>query len=195
MNTTTTNAPPRDFQKQVIDLIDDLKSVCASYGLGNDGNEFKIITQVFLYKFINDKFAYEIKKIAPALETAESWEDALRAYDPEDYEMLLLELPPDTAKLYPRHFISTLFARQNKADFAVLFDSTLLDIAAINGDIFSVKTGGGAKIRLFDELSKFIVDEGIRDNFCIALTNKLVEFSFEQIFRIGTRSSIHNLSR
>ena len=32
------------------------KGVCANYGLGNDGNEFKIITQVFLYKFMNDKF-------------------------------------------------------------------------------------------------------------------------------------------
>ncbi|RYF81522.1 MAG: SAM-dependent DNA methyltransferase, partial [Chitinophagaceae bacterium] len=44
-------------------LIDSLKSVCANYGLGNDGNEFKIITQVFLYKFINDKFAHEAKKV------------------------------------------------------------------------------------------------------------------------------------
>lgn len=31
-------------------LIDNLKSVCANYGLGNDGNEFKIITRFF---FIN----------------------------------------------------------------------------------------------------------------------------------------------
>ena len=44
------------FEKQTKTLIDDLKSVCANYGLGNDGNEFKIITQVFLYKFLNDKF-------------------------------------------------------------------------------------------------------------------------------------------
>ena len=29
--------------------------------LGNDGNEFKVITQIFLYKFINDKFLEEIK--------------------------------------------------------------------------------------------------------------------------------------
>ena len=43
-------------------LIDNLKSVCANYGLGNDGNEFKIISQVFLYKFLNDKFRYEVKK-------------------------------------------------------------------------------------------------------------------------------------
>lgn len=41
--------PTRDFQKQATALIDDLKGVCANYGLGNDGNEFKIITQIFLY--------------------------------------------------------------------------------------------------------------------------------------------------
>ena len=45
----------QNFETQTKALIDDLKSVCANYGLGNDGNEFKIITQVFLYKFLNDK--------------------------------------------------------------------------------------------------------------------------------------------
>ena len=55
--TTTAN-----FEKQTKALIDDLKSVCATYGLGNDGNEFKIITQVFLYKFMNDKFIHELKR-------------------------------------------------------------------------------------------------------------------------------------
>jgi len=57
MTTTTT------FEKQTKALIDDLKSVCANYGLGNDGNEFKIITQVFLYKFLNDKFVFELKRL------------------------------------------------------------------------------------------------------------------------------------
>jgi hypothetical protein len=45
-----------NFTIRTKELIDNLKGVCASYGLGNDGNEFKIITQVFLYKFMNDKF-------------------------------------------------------------------------------------------------------------------------------------------
>ena len=45
MNTTI------EFEKQTKAMIDDLKSVCANYGLGNDGNEFKIITQVFLIIF------------------------------------------------------------------------------------------------------------------------------------------------
>lgn len=43
-----------DFKEKTKTLIDSLKSICATYGLGNDGNEFKIITQVFLYKFMND---------------------------------------------------------------------------------------------------------------------------------------------
>ena len=52
-----------DFSNKVIELIDDLKSVCANYGLGNDGNEYRIITQIFLYKFLHDKFIDEIKGI------------------------------------------------------------------------------------------------------------------------------------
>lgn len=35
------------FQTQVKNLIDDLKGICSNHGLGNDGDEYKIITQVF----------------------------------------------------------------------------------------------------------------------------------------------------
>ena len=34
-------------------MIDDIKTVCANYGLGNAASESKIITQIFLYKFLN----------------------------------------------------------------------------------------------------------------------------------------------
>ena len=57
-----------DKEKQLIvkteRMIDDLKAVCGEYGLSNTGNEYKIITQVFLYKYLNDKFGYEVKKIS-----------------------------------------------------------------------------------------------------------------------------------
>lgn len=55
-------------------LIDELKSTCQSFGMGNDGNEYKIITQVFLYKFLNDKFGYELKKIRPSLFNEGKWD-------------------------------------------------------------------------------------------------------------------------
>ena len=82
-----------DFQTKTKQLIDNLKSVCANYGLGNDGNEFKIITQVFLYKFLNDKFAFEVKKKDKKLAQSEKWETTISNYSAADYEMLLLQLP------------------------------------------------------------------------------------------------------
>jgi type I restriction enzyme M protein len=150
--------------------------------LGNDGNEFKIITQTFLYKFLNDKFAFEAKKLDASLAQADNWEDVLAKFSADDLEMLQLQLGPDTARLKPSHFISTLFSQQNAPDFAKLFDDTLIDIAISNNDVFAVKTDGGAKIVLFDRLSQYIADDAKRDEFCRALINKLVEFSFERIF-------------
>ncbi|HBD7396261.1 class I SAM-dependent DNA methyltransferase [Legionella longbeachae] len=171
-----------DFQQKTKELIDSLKGICANYGLGNDGNEFKIITQVFLYKFLNDKFAYEAKKLDPSIAKAEKWEEVLANMKADDLEMLQLQMKADTARLKPVHFISYLFSQQNKPEFAKLFDDTLMDIAIINNDVFAVKTDGGAKVVLFDRLSQYISDASKRDNFCRAIINKLVEFSFEHIF-------------
>lgn len=172
----------QDFTAKTKALIDNLKGVCANYGLGNDGNEFKIITQVFLYKFMNDKFGYEVKELEPKLKNAANWEQEIAQYSDKQYEMLLMRMSPDSAKLKREHFLSNLHNRQNKEEFAKYFDDTLRDIAIFNNEIFSVKTGTGAKIRLFDELSNYITDSSLRDNFCRALVNQLVNFTFEKIF-------------
>lgn len=175
-----------DFEIKTKQLIDSLKGICASYGLGNDGNEFKIITQVFLYKFLNDKFAFELKKINKDVANAGiKWEEAYIALSDDDKDMLRFELGGKTAFLNSEHLISTLFNRQNESDFAKLFDDTLRDIAKQNNDIFAVKTDGGTKITLFEQngLSNFISDESKRDSFCRAIINKLADFSFEQIFK------------
>lgn len=175
----------QDFTSQTKELIDGLKGVCQSYGLGNDGNEFKIITQTFLYKFMNDKFGYEVKELRPELKTAENWEKALEALSDEEYKLLSKQLPPESAKLRPEHFITFLFNKQTAPEFAKLFDDTLRTIAILNADIFSIKSDSGQKDSLFEkELSNFITDSSKRDDFCRALINQLVEFSFEQIFAL-----------
>jgi type I restriction enzyme M protein len=171
----------QDFTAQTKELIDKLKAVCTTYGLGNDGNEFKIITQVFLYKFMNDKFGYEVKQELN-LKSGESWEKAVENLTDADYEMLLLGMNPDNAKLKREHYLTYLWNKQSSEQFAKLFDDTLRDIAIFNNEIFSVKTGTGTKVTLFDELSNFITDSSQRDNFCRAIINPLVNFSFEQIF-------------
>ncbi|SFI22581.1 type I restriction enzyme M protein [Pseudomonas syringae] len=172
----------QEFEQRTRRLIDSLKTICADYGLGNDGNEFKIITQVFLYKFLNDKFTFEAKKVRPELSQALIWEQAMAGLSADELEMLQLQLGPDTPRLKPEHFLAHLFSRQNEPEFAKLFDDTLRDIAITNNDIFSVKTDGGAKVTLFDRVSEYISDPSKRDNFCRALINKLVAFSFERIF-------------
>ena len=129
----------KDFTAQTKELIDNLKGVCTSYGLGNDGNEFKIITQVFLYKFMNDKFGYEVKLIDPKLKNAEKWEQVIATYTDKQYDMLLLKMNPDSAKLKREHYLSYLHNKQNQEEFAKFFDDTLRDIAIFNNDIFSKK--------------------------------------------------------
>jgi len=163
-------------------LIDSLKSVCANYGLGNDGNEFNIITQVFLYKFMNDKFHFEAKRYEPKLARVKNFQEAIEKMSEDDYELMLMGIGPDVPKLRPHEMITALFNRQNEKEFAKLFDDTLRSISIHNADIFSVKSASGAKDKLFDELSQFISDPSQRDAFCRALINKLFEFSFEHMF-------------
>ena len=171
-----------EFKAKTEELIDNLKGTCASYGLGNDGNEFKIITQVFLYKFMNDKFGYEVTQLDSNLKNAQNWEEEILKYSDDDYELLLMQLNPSSARLKKEHYLSYLFTSMNREDFAKLFDDTLMDIAQDNNDIFSVKTETGAKVLLFDRLSNFITDPSKRDNFARAIISKLFEFNFEKAF-------------
>lgn len=170
-----------EFREKTKALIDSLKSICATNGLGNSTGEFEIITQVFLYKFLNDKFAYEAKKIDEKIASAAKWEEALIEMSEEDLEMLQIQMGADTARLKPHHFISHLFNQQDKPGFAQLFDDTLMDIAISNNDVFAVMTDTGEKVQLFTRISENVTVSK-RDAFCKAIINKLIDFSFERIF-------------
>lgn len=169
-------------KEKTIKLIDELKSTCQIYGMGNDGNEYKIITQVFLYKFINDKFGYEIKKINEELKNAEKWEILYSNMNEEDRLYLLDELSADVPLLDPQHLISNLWNQQSKGDFALIFDQTMVDIAQKNEDIFATQTTLNTKIPIFEKLTIYVTDENERSNFARALVDKLVNFSFEEVF-------------
>ena len=171
-----------DIKQQTYQLIDDLKSVCHNYGMGNDGNEYKVITQIFLYKFLNDKFGYEIKKASPAITQAEKWEVAYSALSEDDRLDLLDSLSPDVLRLNPEHLISQLWNQQAKGDFDLIFDSTMVDIADKNIDIFSTQTTNNTKIPLFEKLTNYVTDDAQRAPFARALVDKLVNFSFEEAF-------------
>ena len=173
-------------------MIDDLKTICANFGLGGSPGEYKIITQVFLYKYLNDKFFYQVRKAEPSLAKEKNLEAALEAMLDDQYEMLLAMLGGDTARLKKTHYISYLFNHQNdgtmkKQDgtpypFHELFDDTLVDISNYNLDVFSVQTGGEEKIKLFDPISQYVIESAKKPLFCRAIINKLVEFSFAEVY-------------
>lgn len=171
-----------DIKQQTYQLIDDLKAVCHNYGMGNDGNEYKVITQIFLYKFLNDKFGYEIKKASKVLASAEKWELAYAEMPEDDRLDLLDSLSPDVMRLNPEHLISNLWNQQAKGDFDLIFDSTMVDIADKNIEIFSTQTTKNTKIPLFEKLTNYVTDDAQRAAFARALVDKLVNFSFEEAF-------------
>ena len=172
----------RIFLEKTKELINSLKSVCANYGLGNDGNEYKIITQVFLYKYINDKFTHEVKRINKKLAEANDFQKSFESFSEEDLLFLFGRLGNKVPKLYPYQTISYLHDRQNKDNYQDIFDGTLEQISNNNSAKFSIKSSSGAKDKMFDKLSGFILDEGDRAGFCRALISKIVDVSFEPMF-------------
>ena len=171
-----------DIKEKTVILIDALKATCQSYGMGNDGNEYKIITQVFLYKFLNDKFGYEVKKIYPKLASSEKWDIEYMNLSEEDRLNIFDEMSPDIPRLNPEHLISFLWNQQAKGDFDIIFDNTMIDIADLNSAIFSTQTTQNTKIPLFEKLTQYVTDEAQRAPFARALVDKLVNFSFEEAF-------------
>ena len=152
--------------------------------MGNASSEYKIITEVFLYKFLNDKFLYEAKKVDKSLSELSSAEveKKLSNMSDDDYELFLYGFEPDTAKLKKTHFISYLFNRKNEENFHTLFDETLKDIAEFNIDIFSIRTGGQSKMSLFNGVSQHVIEIEKKDGFCCAIIDKIAECSFESVF-------------
>lgn len=175
-------AEVKTIKEKTVELIDSLKATCQTYGMGNDGNEYKIITQVFLYKFLNDKFGYEVKKYSQVLKSAEKWEIAYAEMSEDDRLDILDSLPPEIPHLYPEHLIANLWNQQAKGDFDLIFDNTMSDIADKNLAIFSTQTSQNTKIPLFEKVTIYVTDETERAPFARALVDKLVNFSFEEAF-------------
>lgn len=174
-----------DFSSKAKQLIDDIKGICASAGLGGDANEYKIVTQSFLYKFLNDKFLFEIVKLDPKLKSY----DDLKKLSSNEYDLLMMKLGTKAAHLKPEHLLEYLFQHQNDESFAKLFDATLNDIALDNSDVFSVHTAGDTEIRLFEEelIQDAVNDKSKQDGTAHKLINKIAnsKFDFTATFSAG----------
>ena len=173
-----------EIKRQTKAMIDGLKTICARNGLGNASSEYKIITEVFLYKFLNDKFLYQVRKTKPVWEklTDKETEEALAGLSEDEYMMTLVDLGASTAKLQRNQLISVLYNHHNEQDFHRQFDDTLVAISDANADIFAVTAGSSSRIKLFDRLSPYVIEEEKRDPFCKAIIEQLVTASFSPVF-------------
>ncbi len=176
-----------EVKKQTFDLIDRLKATTSSNGLAGSGNEYAVIVETFLYKFLNDKFMFEVKKVVPELAEAKPNEifKAISALSEDEYEEMCDSML-DTISLKREHLIPYLASKQDEENFATLFDSTLESIAIENAEIFYILNEDETKISILKPISELVSGGTAKKNaFCKSLIGDVAWFSFENAFEAG----------
>lgn len=174
------------IQQQTKDLIDRLKSTTSVNGLGNSGNEYVVIVQIFLYKFLNDKFVYSAKKVQPELvEGGKDIYDSLKDLSDDDYEFLC-SLMEDTVILKKEQLIPFVSSRRNDDNFAKILDSTMEGIANENSKVFFIVNEDESRVPIIKPISDLVSGGAPKKNaFCKSLIDDISAFSFESIFDAG----------
>lgn len=154
-----------ELEKKIKDVIDKLKGVCNNNGLSNTASEETIITSVFLYKFLNDKFMHNLDEFAKEYEVTK--EEVLRNdndlldafYDTYTFDVAFTK--EDT--------ITELGKKLQQPNFNKAFDATLMHISDNPKNAqFSVETEGGEKRPLFTEVCE-LVEKTKRNAFAMRL--------------------------
>ena len=174
-----------NITESTIALIDSLKRTTGAFGLAGTGSEYKIVTELFLYKFFNDKFSFEAKRdkiYGSRLSKAEKWDAEYDSFTEEEVEDLFSYLPASVPRLKPEHTLSHLYNASGKGDFSTLLDATLVDIAELNADNFAVTTSGKSRVNIFSKVTVYITDVLKRDEFAKALMRNIASFNFEDVF-------------
>ena len=174
-----------EIQQKTIDLIDRLKNITFTHGLGGGGNEYTVLVEMFLYKFLNDKFVFEAKRVRPELKQKDNVWEALNAMGKNEYEQMCDEMR-DTIELHKEHLIPYLASIQNEPTLAEQFDSVLLDIARTNEEVFFIQNADQTRIPILKSLSDLVTGGTSKKNeFCKSLIGAVSGFSFEDAFSAG----------
>lgn len=142
-----------ELEKNIKSIIDDLQGLCQQNGLSNTAGEEIVVTSVFLYKFLNDKFIANLKKFAN--ENDLKFEDIIKNKD-DLLDAFYDAFPQDVAFKY-EDTIDYLVNHIKDDDFYLQFDKTLERISSYPENTeFSVETAGGEKKPLFTALSTYV---------------------------------------
>ncbi len=171
-----------ELETKIHRMVDDLQGLCATSGLSNTANEEVVVTSVFLYKFLNDKFMYNLNQFAKELDM--SPEDILRSE--KMLNRFYRQNSTDVAFAY-EDTIEYLINHIQDENFYTQFDKALIHISSNErNEAFSVETAGGEKVALFEPLSK-LVDEADRNSFAQAIFGIIAQdrFDFSEAFGGG----------
>lgn len=142
-----------ELEKNIKQIIDDLQGLCSQNGLSNTAGEEIVVTSVFLYKFLNDKFIANLKHFAD--EVGVSFEDVIK--NENDYlDAFYNTYPQDVAFAY-EDTIDYLVGNISDNDFYKQFDETLTRISNYpQNTSFSVETAEGSKEPLFTPFTNYV---------------------------------------
>lgn len=138
-----------ELEKNIKSIIDDLQGLCSTNGLSNTAYEEVVVTTVFLYKFLNDKFVANLKKFC----TKNDLEyDSVIKNEDDMLDAFYDSYPQDVAFKY-EDTIEYLVQHNKEDNFYKQFDDTLVRISSYKeNEAFSVETAGGEKKPLFTEI-------------------------------------------
>ena len=148
-------------ERKIKQIIDDLKGLCSTNGLSNTANEEVVVTNVFLYKFLNDKFRARLKTFSE--DVGMSISDIMA--DPDGALNAFYDSIADTVVFREEETIEYLLQRSTQQGFGKMFDDALKAISTNpRNENFCIETSGGEKQLLFEKLTEK-VEEGKRDGF------------------------------
>ena len=161
---------------KIEEMIDELQGLCSQNGLSNTAAEEVVVTSVFLYKFLSDKYMYNIEKFAEELgETV----DQVLANENDELDGFYDSYPTDVV-FYSTDTIQALINKSGQPGFAALVDDTLERISNYpENDKFKVSTAGGEKEPLFTRITENIIDKNKRDAFAVAIFGIISEAKFD----------------
>lgn len=149
------------LENKIKQIIDELKGLCQTNGLANQASEEVVITSVFLYKFLNDKFMANLKIFAE--EIGLSYEEVLKNENAE-MDAFYDTYSQNVAFTYDET-IEYLINKVSYNEFYKLFDDALERISNhTKNEAFSVETADGARKPLFTRITEN-VEISKRNNF------------------------------
>lgn len=164
-----------ELEGRIKEMIDELKGLSASYGLANQASEEVVITSVFLYKFLNDKFMSNLKKFADEIKVRS--EDILRNRH-DELDAFYDSYPQDVAFKY-EDTIECLINRVSSDQFYKLFDDALERISKYpQNEEFSVQSAEGTRSPLFTRITEN-VETSKRNNFAKSIFGIISQEKFD----------------